>query len=237
MNKPIAVFSNLDMREKRVAATFALAARGRYHRRLPVSEPGYLIAMSRPLILASTSRYRKALLEKLGLPFECAAPNVDESVLPEEDAQTLVARLAHAKARAIADQHDQGLIIGSDQVCVCDGRILGKPGTVERAVAQLMAAQGRSVTFYTGLCALDAASGRAEQLIEPFTVHFRQLDEAAIRRYVEAEQPLDCAGSFKCEGMGIVLFKALEGRDPNALIGLPLIGLIELLARHGIALP
>jgi septum formation protein len=193
--------------------------------------------MPTQLILASTSRYRKALLEKLALPFECAAPEVDESPLPDESAEALVARLALAKASAIADQFDQGLIIGSDQVCVCDGRILGKPGTVEKAVAQLMTAQGRSVTFYTGLCVLDAASGRTEQLVEPFTVHFRTLDEAALRRYVEAELPLDCAGSFKCEGMGIVLFKGLEGRDPNALIGLPLIGLIELLARHGLALP
>lgn len=193
--------------------------------------------MPTQLILASTSRYRKALLEKLALPFECAAPEVDESPLPGESAEALVARLALAKASAIADRFDQGLIIGSDQVCVCDGQILGKPGTVEKAVAQLMAAQGRSVTFHTGLCVLDAASGRAEQLVEPFTVHFRTLDETALRRYVEAELPLDCAGSFKCEGMGIVLFKGLEGRDPNALIGLPLIGLIELLARHGLALP
>lgn len=193
--------------------------------------------MPTPLILASTSRYRKALMEKLALPFECAAPEVDESPLPDESAEALVARLALAKASAIADQFDQGLIIGSDQVCVCDGQILGKPGTVEKAVAQLMTAQGHSITFYTGLCVLDAASGRTEQLVEPFTVHFRTLDEAALRRYVEAELPLDCAGSFKCEGMGIVLFKGLEGRDPNALIGLPLIGLIELLARHGLVLP
>ena len=193
--------------------------------------------MPTQLILASTSRYRKTLLEKLDLPFECAAPEVDESPLPDESAEALVARLALAKASAIADQFDQGLIIGSDQVCVCDGQILGKPGTVEKAVAQLMAARGRSITFYTGLCVLDAASGKAEQLVEPFTVHFRTLDETAIRRYVAAEMPLDCAGSFKCEGMGIVLFKGLEGRDPNSLIGLPLIGLIELLERHGLALP
>ncbi|HEH9417196.1 TPA: septum formation inhibitor Maf [Aeromonas sobria] len=193
--------------------------------------------MPQNLTLASTSRYRKALLEKLGLPFDCAAPDVDERPLAEESAQALVARLARAKAQAIADGRDHGLIIGSDQVCVCDGRILGKPGTIDNAVAQLMAAQGRSVTFYTGLCVLDAATGHAHQLVEPFTVHFRTLDEAAIRRYVEAELPLDCAGSFKCEGMGIVLFRGLEGRDPNALIGLPLIGLIELLACHGIALP
>ena len=193
--------------------------------------------MPTQLILASTSRYRKTLLEKLGLPFECAAPEVDESPLPGESAEALVTRLAYAKANAIAHRRDQGLIIGSDQVCVCDGQILGKPGTVEKAVAQLMAARGRCITFYTGLCVLDAASGKAEQLVEPFTVHFRTLDETAIRRYVAAEMPLDCAGSFKCEGMGIMLFKGLEGRDPNALIGLPLIGLIELLERHGLALP
>ncbi|MNO53151.1 Maf-like protein YceF [compost metagenome] len=193
--------------------------------------------MYTPLILASTSRYRKALLEKLGLPFQCASPEVDESPLAGESADTLVSRLAHAKASAIARQHDQGLIIGSDQVCVCDGRILGKPGTVDNAVEQLMMAQGKSITFYTGLCVLDAANGQAEQLVEPFTVHFRSLDEAALRRYVAAELPLDCAGSFKCEGMGIMLFKGLEGRDPNALIGLPLIGLIELLAHHGLNLP
>ena len=193
--------------------------------------------MPQNLILASTSRYRKALLEKLGLPFECAAPDVDEQPLAGESAEALVARLARAKADAIAGQRDHGLIIGSDQVCVCDNHILGKPGTIDNAIAQLMAAQGRSVTFYTGLCVLNAATNEIHQLIEPFTVHFRDLDESAIRRYVEAELPLDCAGSFKCEGMGIVLFKGLEGRDPNALIGLPLIGLIELLERHGIALP
>ena len=128
--------------------------------------------MQTTLILASTSRYRKALLEKLGLPFQCASPEVDETPLPGESADALVSRLAHAKASAIARQHDQGLIIGSDQVCVCDGRILGKPGTVDNAVAQLMMAQGKSITFYTGLCVLDAANGQAEQLVEPFTVHF-----------------------------------------------------------------
>ncbi|MGS3184690.1 nucleoside triphosphate pyrophosphatase [Aeromonas taiwanensis] len=193
--------------------------------------------MKMPLILASTSRYRKALLEKLGLPFQCASPEVDETPIPGESAEALVSRLAQAKAMAIAERHDHGLIIGSDQVCVCDGQILGKPGTVENAVAQLMRAQGKHVTFLTGLCVIDAASGHAEQMVEPFAVHFRSLDEAAIRRYVEAELPLDCAGSFKCEGMGIVLFEALEGRDPNALIGLPLIALIDLLGRHGLHLP
>ncbi|EOD53478.1 Maf family protein [Aeromonas molluscorum] len=193
--------------------------------------------MTQKLILASTSRYRQALLAKLGLPFDCQAPEVDETPLPGESARQLVLRLAIAKARTVANQHDQGLIIGSDQVCVCQNEILGKPGTVERAVAQLLAAQGQSVTFYTGLAVVDAATGQCHSLVEPFTVHFRSLDEAAIRRYVEAEQPLDCAGSFKCEGLGIVLFKALEGRDPNSLIGLPLIGLVEMLACHGHSLP
>ena len=193
--------------------------------------------MTQKLILASTSRYRQALLAKLGLPFDCQAPEVDETPLPGESARQLVLRLAIAKARAVANQHDQGLIIGSDQVCVCQNEILGKPGTVERAVAQLLAAQGQSVTFFTGLAVVDAATGQCHSLVEPFTVHFRSLDEAAIRRYVEAEQPLDCAGSFKCEGLGIVLFKALEGRDPNSLIGLPLIGLVEMLACHDHPLP
>ncbi len=205
--------------------------------RMPVLAFIGIRIMPQNLILASTSRYRKALLEKLGLPFECAAPGVDERPLADESAQELVARLARAKAQAIANSRDHGLIIGSDQVCVCDGRILGKPGTIDNAIAQLMAAQGRSVTFYAGLCVLNAATKEIHELIEPFTVHFRDLDETAIRRYVEAELPLDCAGSFKCEGMGIVLFKRLEGRDPNTLIGLPLIGLIGLLECHGIALP
>ncbi|UBO72307.1 Maf family protein [Aeromonas rivuli] len=193
--------------------------------------------MTQKLILASTSRYRQALLAKLGLPFDCQAPAVDETPQPGESARQLVLRLAIAKAQAVANLHDQGLIIGSDQVCVCQDKILGKPGTVECAVAQLLAAQGRSVTFYTGLAVIDAATGQCHSLVEPFTVHFRTLDEAAIRRYVEAEQPLDCAGSFKCEGLGIVLFQGLEGRDPNTLIGLPLIGLVELLACHGLSLP
>ena len=177
--------------------------------------------MQPSLILASTSSYRKTLLEKLGQPFHCAAPQVDETARHGETAEALVSRLAFAKANAVAADRDQGLIIG----------------TAEKAVEQLLQAQGKRVIFYTGLCVINAANGHAEQLVEPFTVHFRSLDEAAIRRYVEAERPLDCAGSFKCEGMGIVLFKALEGRDPNALVGLPLIGLVDLLGRHGLALP
>lgn len=193
--------------------------------------------MPEKLILASTSRYRAALLAKLGLPFAQAAPEVDETPLANESAEQLVLRLAIAKASAVAATCDQGLVIGSDQVCECDGIILGKPGNLEGALAQLKRAQGKSVIFYTGLCVINARTQARHAMVEPFTVHFRSLSDEALLRYLNAEQPFDCAGSFKSEGMGITLFKALEGRDPNALIGLPLIALVELLARHGIALP
>ncbi|MHA7001218.1 Maf family protein [Aeromonas schubertii] len=193
--------------------------------------------MPEKVILASTSRYRAALLAKLGMAFDTEAPRVDETPLPGETAPELVLRLAINKAQAVADGRDHGLVIGSDQVCVCDGRILGKPGNFDNALAQLKAAQGSRVIFYTGLCVINAVSGEHHSLVEPFTVHFRTLDEAAITRYLLAETPYDCAGSFKSEGMGITLFSALEGRDPNALIGLPLIGLVELFKRHGLALP
>ena len=129
----------------------------------------------------------------------------------------------------MARHHDQGWVIGSDQACAIDGRILGKPGDEATARAQLTAASGRCVTFHTGLCLLDAATGRFQLLCEPFHVHFRSLGPEAIARYVAAERPLDCAGSFKSEGLGICLFERLEGRDPNSLIGLPLIGLIDML--------
>lgn len=193
--------------------------------------------MPEKVILASTSRYRASLLSKLGFPFEMQAPDVDETAHSGESGADLVLRLAIAKARAVAERHDHGLVIGSDQVCVCDDRILGKPGNFDNALAQLKAAQGKSVIFYTGLCVINAATGEQHAMVEPFSVHFRALDDAALTRYLHAEEPYDCAGSFKSEGMGIALFRALEGRDPNALIGLPLIALIELLARHGLTLP
>ncbi|MFR9718234.1 Maf family protein [Aeromonas diversa] len=193
--------------------------------------------MPEKVILASTSRYRAALLAKLGMSFDTEAPDVDERPQPNEGATELVLRLAIDKARAVAADRDHGLVIGSDQVCVCDGRILGKPGNFENALAQLNAAQGQSVIFYTGLCVINAATQEVHSLVEPFTVHFRSLDDEALTRYLLAETPYDCAGSFKSEGMGIALFRALEGRDPNALIGLPLIGLVELFERHGFSLP
>lgn len=186
------------------------------------------------LLLASTSPYRKMLLEKLQLPFDCAAPQVDETPLPGESAEALVLRLAAAKAQALALAYPEHLIIGSDQVCVIDGNITGKPHTEVNARAQLRQASGQAVTFYTGLALYNGRSKQLQALCEPFHVHFRALSEAEIAAYVRLEQPLNCAGSFKSEGLGIALFDRLEGRDPNALIGLPLIALLEMLRAEGI---
>lgn len=191
----------------------------------------------RPLVLASSSPYRRELLQRLQLPFTCCSPNIDERPLADEAPEVLVQRLAVAKARALRAQFLQHLIIGSDQVAVLDGQILGKPGTAAAAIAQLTAASGRSVTFYTGLCLLDSASGTIQVDCVPFTVHFRSLSPAQISRYIEREQPLDCAGSFKSEGLGISLFRATEGEDATSLIGLPLIRLCDMLSQAGIAIP
>jgi MAF protein len=187
------------------------------------------------IVLASSSTYRRALLEKFGLPFICASPAIDETALPQETAQTLVARLATAKAQALAAQYPNSWIIGSDQVAHLDGEILGKPGTHENAFAQLRTCSGRRVEFLTGLCLLESASGKFQTRVEPFAVVFRQLSAAQINRYLAREQPFDCAGSFKAEGLGIALFERLQGDDPNALIGLPLIRLVTLLEQAGIA--
>lgn len=191
----------------------------------------------RPLVLASSSPYRRELLQRLQLPFTCCSPNIDERPLADETPEVLVQRLAVAKARALRAQFLQHLIIGSDQVAVLDGQILGKPGTAAAAIAQLTAASGRSVTFHTGLCLLDSASGTIQVDCVPFTVHFRSLSPAQISRYIEREQPLDCAGSFKSEGLGISLFRATEGEDATSLIGLPLIRLCNMLSQAGIAIP
>lgn len=186
------------------------------------------------LVLASTSPFRKLLLAKLGIPFITAAPEVDETAQPDESATDLVMRLAEKKARALADAYPQHCIIGSDQVCVIDGKITGKPYTEERACQQLRLASGRSVTFYTGLALLDSRHNRLSIVCEPFSVNFRQLTDAEIIHYVRKEQPLNCAGSFKSEGLGITLFDRLTGRDPNTLVGLPLIALCEMLRAAGI---
>ncbi|RKQ39092.1 nucleoside triphosphate pyrophosphatase [Enterobacter sp. R1(2018)] len=187
----------------------------------------------KPVVLASTSPFRRALLEKLGVPFITASPLTDETPKPGENARELVTRLAQAKAQALKNEFPSHLIIGSDQVCVLNNQIAGKPHTEENAVQQLLLARGSIVTFYTGLALYNSENGHLQTLCEPFDVHFRHLSEEEIRSYVRKEQPLQCAGSFKSEGLGIGLFERLEGRDPNTLIGLPLIGLCEMLIKEG----
>ncbi len=186
------------------------------------------------LVLGSTSPFRKSILEKLNLPFKCAKPNIDETALVNESPHALVERLAIEKAKAVAHQFSDALIIGSDQVAVCDGEILGKPHNFNNGVKQLTKFSNKSVTFLTGLCVYDCVSGKNISLVEPFVVHFNELSLAQIENYLKAEQPYNCAGSFKSEGLGICLFKKLEGDDPNTLIGLPLIKLVELLKEYGI---
>jgi MAF protein len=189
------------------------------------------------LVLGSTSPFRKALLEKLRIPFDTDKPNADETRLPGESPSDLVLRLAEAKAREVAGRHPAALVIGSDQVACVDGAILSKPGNRENAIAQLTASAGKTVTFYTGLCLFNSANEQKQTGVEPFSVHFRNLGPEQIERYVDLEQPFNCAGSFKSEELGITLFSSLQGRDPNSLIGLPLILLVEMLAAQGIVLP
>jgi len=173
------------------------------------------------LVLASTSRYRRALLERLGLPFDVAAPEVPETPLAGERPPALAARLASAKARAVAARYPGAVVIGSDQVADLNGQALGKPGTEAVAREQLAAASGRAVVFHTAVAVIDA-TGREHTHTDLTTVRFRTLAPAEIARYVELDKPLDCAGSFRSEGLGIALFEAVETRDPSALIGLPL---------------
>ena len=188
----------------------------------------------RTLVLASTSPFRKAILEKLNLPFTCAKPNVDETALPNETAIELVDRLAIEKAKAVASEFPNALIIGSDQVALSEGNILGKPHNFENGLAQLTSFSGKAVEFHTGLCVLDSSTGKSTSLIELFTVHFNRLSTKEITAYLHAEQPYNCAGSFESEGLGICLFEKLAGDDPNTLIGLPLIRLVSLLKKHGL---
>ena len=214
------------------------------------------------LVLASTSRHRRALLERLLCDFKVAAPNVDETAHPGETPRALAARLAVAKARAVASRPAlfstalpttptaaasaakaatpasapatrRHLVIGSDQVADLDGIALGKPGDRATCIAQLMACSGRTVCFHTGLAVVDTRTGRTESIVEPFSVRFRKMPESRIAAYVDREQPLDAAGGFYAEGLGICLFEALEGRDPSALVGLPLIALVDMLADFG----
>ncbi|MCU1716618.1 Maf family protein [Pseudomonas sp. 5P_3.1_Bac2] len=190
-----------------------------------------------PLVLASSSPYRRELLTRLRVPFIWSSPQIDESRRPNESAPDLVRRLSIEKAQALRDSHPAHLIIGSDQVAVLGEQILGKPHTLERACEQLLAASGKSVTFLTGLSLFNSASGELQTDCIPFTVHFRSLSEAQIMRYLNAEQPFDCAGSFKAEGLGISLFRSTEGSDSTSLIGLPLIRLVDMLQHSEIAVP
>lgn len=189
------------------------------------------------LLLASTSPYRHALLSRMCIAFDVARPQVDETPLPSESPVALAQRLAAAKAEAVALHHGDAWVIGSDQVAELDGQPLGKPGTRDAALAQLLSMSGRSISFHTALSLVHLGLGRRFDALDTTVVHFRTLNAAEITRYVDAEQPLDCAGSFKSEGLGIALFDAIQTQDPTALVGLPLIATARLLREAGFALP
>lgn len=198
--------------------------------------PDYAVK-NRPLVLGSSSRYRRELLERLRLPFAVAVPETDESPLPGEAPHALALRLALAKAHAVAALHPQAIVIGSDQVADLAGEPLGKPGNHERATAQLRRMGGRTVVFQTAVAVVCSDSGFSEVDIAPVEVRFRPLDDATIERYLRAEQPYDCAGSAKSEGLGIALLDAIVSDDPTALIGLPLIRTCRMLRAAGLVLP
>lgn len=193
--------------------------------------------MNKKLILGSSSPYRKSLLEQLQIPFTCMSPNIDETQRPNESPMQFVSRLAHEKAQAIKANlplSDNTLIIGSDQAAILEDKILGKPENIEKAIQQLSLFSGKKVDFLTGLCVLDNKTDTFDLAVEEYSVYFRELTIEEIEYYLEKEQPLDCAGSFKCEGLGITLFEKMEGNDPNSLIGLPLIKLCSSLRKMGI---
>jgi septum formation protein len=187
-----------------------------------------------PLVLGSTSRYRRDLLARLRLPFDVAAPAVDETTQAGERPADLALRLALAKGRDVAARFPQAVVIGADQVCDLDGEAIGKPGTHERALAQLQRLSGRTAIFQTALAVLRPATGFERALLAPVRVRFRHLGEAEIERYLQLEQPYDCAGSAKCETLGIALLDAIDSDDPTALVGLPLIRTAQLLREAGI---
>ena len=189
------------------------------------------------LVLASSSPYRRELLARLGIPFTSSNPDLDEASLPGEAPEAQVRRLAEAKARAVADRHPTSLVIGSDQLAVVNGTVLTKPGGHEPAVRQLRAMRGREVIFYTGLCLLDTTAGTVEIDCVPCTVEFRDCSDEEIERYLRRDQPYQCAGSFRSEGLGISLLHRMRGDDPTALIGLPLIRLTKMLRAAGVRVP
>ena len=186
------------------------------------------------MILGSTSGYRHGLLLRLGLPFEVAAPDIDESALPGETPAATALRLSEAKARAVGARYDSALVIGSDQVADCDGRPVGKPGNRERAFAELRALSGTTVVFHTGVALLDVESGRCQREMVDVVSTFRTLRDPEIAAYLDREAPYDCAGGVKSEALGIVLFERIESDDPSALVGLPLIALSRMLRAEGV---
>lgn len=189
------------------------------------------------IVLASTSPYRKLLLSRLGLKFTTTSPVIDESRQPGEKAADLVIRLACAKAEKVAADLPQSLVIGSDQVACIEEQILGKPVNHEQAIFQLEQASGKCVTFYTGLCLLNSQTGERQQICDLYQVFFRHLSREKIERYLNAEKPYDCAGSFKSEGLGVSLCERMQGNDPNSLIGLPLIQLVSMLELESVEIP
>lgn len=189
------------------------------------------------LVLASTSQYRRQLLERFGQRFTVAAPDVDETALPGEMPVDLVARLARAKAEAVAHRHPKSIVIGSDQVALFGRQIVGKPGNPERCIEQLKAFSGQRLSFHTAVHVIQSESGSNEGHLDVTTVHFRKLSDDEIERYVARERPVNCAGGFKAEALGISLFERIESQDPTALIGLPLIWLSAALRRAGMQLP
>jgi septum formation protein len=188
----------------------------------------------RPLVLASTSRYRQALLSRLGLPFDVQPPGVDETALPGEAPAATACRLAEAKARAVASRYTNALVLGSDQVADAGGVAIGKPGDHAGAAAQLRTLAGRTIVFHTAVALVDAQSGRCAVRLIDVATRFRALSDAAIEHYLERERPYDCAGSIRSEGLGIALVEAIESDDPSALIGLPLITVVDLLRAEGV---
>ena len=193
--------------------------------------------MRKQIILGSTSPFRHMLMKKLEIDFSTAAPDIDETRLTDESAEEMVRRLSVEKAKEVAKTYSNALIIGSDQCAVLNNNIMGKPGTHENAIKQLQASSGNIVTYLTGLCLYDPSSGEYELDCIPFYVEFRQLSTDEINRYLHRDQPYGCAGSFKSEGLGITLFKKMQGDDPSSLIGLPLIRLCEMLRKKGVSLP
>jgi len=186
-----------------------------------------------PLVLGSSSPFRKMLLERLQVPFTCANPDIDESAREGETPIQLVERLAIAKAQEVAKTHSSSLVIGSDQVALHGTEIVGKPHTHERAIEQLRAASGKKIELFTGLCLLNAVTEQFESEVIPFTVHFKHLSDDTIERYLLKEQPYNCAGSVRSEGLGVALFERFDGDDPSTLIGLPLIRLVSMLENQG----